>query len=268
MSTKTTPWTAPVREWMSLELIALAPDTPLAEVQRTLEVRNISAVPIVENDRLVGIVSSTDLLRAARIEIDSWGDVQRVVPPGQTAGDLMVRTVVTIGPQDPIRVAAERMLQHAIHRLIVVDGERALGVASATDLMGAVKQSRDPTPLSSLMSAPVREVALDDTIETAMERLADAKVHGLVVVDDGWPVGVFTQTEAIRARALPPDLRKLPVERVMSYEMICANVSTPAYRVAIHAMTMRARRIFAVDKGHLRGVATGFDLLRVMACPP
>jgi len=43
-------------------------------------------------------------------------------------------------------------------------------------------------------------------------------MRGLVVVDGSAPVGLFTQLEAIRGRALPPELRQRPVEEIMSYE--------------------------------------------------
>jgi signal-transduction protein with cAMP-binding, CBS, and nucleotidyltransferase domain len=55
-----------------------------------------------------------------------------------------------------------------------------------------------------------------------------------------------------------------PVERVMSYETICLDVSTPAYRVAGHALQMRVRRILAVHARELRGIASSFDLARVL----
>jgi CBS domain-containing protein len=60
-------------------------------------------------------------------------------------------------------------------------------------------------------------------------------------------------------------MRKIPVERVMSYETVCLDVSTPVERVSNYARQMRVRRILAVEQHHLRGIATGFDLLRVMA---
>jgi len=65
-------------------------------------------------------------------------------------------------------------------------------------------------------------------------------------------------------RALPPNLRKMPVERLMSYETICLDVTTPLYRVAGYAMQMRARRILAVEKRELVGIVTGLDVIRVM----
>jgi len=49
---------------MTRDVVTVAPDTPLAAVARLLEERHIKRVPVVENGRLVGIVSRADLLRA------------------------------------------------------------------------------------------------------------------------------------------------------------------------------------------------------------
>jgi CBS domain-containing protein len=62
-------------------------------------------------------------------------------------------------------------------------------------------------------------------------------------------------------------MRKIPVERLMSYETICLDISTPIDRVANYARQMRVRRILAVHDNALKGIATGFDLLRVMSEP-
>jgi CBS domain-containing protein len=86
-----------------------------------------------------------------------------------------------------------------------------------------------------------------------------------VVVDGAWPIGVFTHTEAMQANALPGMFLDTPVERVMSYETICLDIDTPLYRVAGHAIHMGVRRILAVHDRELRGIVSGFDLVRVMA---
>jgi CBS domain-containing protein len=134
--------------------------------------------------------------------------------------------------------------------------------------MRAIAMARLRTPLSHVMTPEVLTIDLDMPIDEAIKCLDDANVRGLVVVDGKWPIGVFTHTEALCALGLPPSMLKIPVERVMSYETVCLNVSTPVYRVANHARQMRVRRILAVDERSVRGIATGFDLLRAMASDP
>jgi predicted transcriptional regulator len=115
------------------------------------------------------------------------------------------------------------------------------------------------------MTTELETIEMDVPVDLATERLDDANVRGLIVVDGNWPIGVFTHTEAIRARALPASMLKIPVERVMSYEIVCLDVQTPIDRVANYARQMRVRRILAVGQNRVKGIATGFDLLRIMA---
>jgi CBS domain-containing protein len=261
----TTLWSTPVREYMSRALIAVPPHTPLSEVQRLFDERDISAVPIVdEAGALRGIVSSTDLLRVARIELTSPGAAPLLTAPALRAADIMRTDVVAIDEAAPLRDAAAKMVERRIHRLVVLRKGLPVGVISTRDAMRAVLFHHIEVPLERVMTTPVETIDLGEPIDAAIARLADVNVRGLVVVDGEWPVGVFTHTEAIKARALPPELLRTPVEQVMSYQTICLNVATPLYRVAGHAIQTRVRRILAVEQRRLCGIVTGFDLVRFM----
>jgi predicted transcriptional regulator len=261
-----TRWTAPVRDFMSRTLIAVRPDAPLRDVQRTFEEDDISAVPIIdEGGTLRGILSTKDLLRAARLEMSLPEDVLRISPPAQTASELMKTRVFTVEERAPIGTAGEQMLRHRVHRLVVLREGKPCAVVSTRDAMRAIVAERVKTPLADVMTRELEVIDLGEPIDSAVERLDDANVRGLIVVDGRWPVGVFTETEAMRARALPRSMRQIPVERIMSYEIVCLRVSTPIDWVANYARQLRVRRILAVEDRSLAGVATGFDILRIMA---
>ncbi len=117
------------------------------------------------------------------------------------------------------------------------------------------------------MNPCVVTVDLGQTIDAAIEQLAASGVRGLVVMDGRSPVGVFTQLEAIKARGLPAEQRRMPVEEVMSYETICLDVATPLYRVAGYMLQMRVRRVLAVEHRRLAGILSSFDLLSAVADP-
>jgi len=261
----TTLWSTPVREYATSPLISVRPETPLVDVHEVLLEHDISAVAVVdERGELKGILSTTDLLREARIELTAPRELARITPPPRAARDLMRRDVITVDEEAPIRDAAGEMVKHRIHRVVVLRRGAPAGVLSTRDAMCAVAHERIDTPLEQVMTALVQTIDEQDTIRTAIQRLDDANVHGLVVVDGRWPVGVFTHTEAIHARALPPMFLDSPVERVMSYETIFLDVKTPLHRVASHAISMHVRRIMAVHSRELRGIVSGFDMLRVM----
>jgi CBS domain-containing protein len=117
------------------------------------------------------------------------------------------------------------------------------------------------------MTTTVESVDIGDTIEDAVRRLSAARVHGVVVADGSFPVGVFTHTEALAARKLPASLRAGPVEEVMSYETVCLDVSTPIYRAAAYAISMDLRRVLVVHDRKLVGILSPIDLVRVLVEP-
>lgn len=258
-------WMTPVHEYMSRSLVSVRPETPLDEVMRLLETRDISAAPVIdESGALRGIVSTSDLLHDASLSFSPRGRVTSFAPPQRAARDVMRRQVFTIDDDEPLRAAAEKMVATRVHRLVVVRNGVAAGVISTRDAMRAVLFHHVELPLSAIMSTPILAVDMGTSIDDAVQQLAEANVHGLVVLDGKRAVGVFTQREAIQARALPPSLRSLPVEGVMSYEVLALDGATPIYRVAGYAMQTRVRRIFVVDGENLVGLVTGFDVVRVM----
>ena len=261
----TTLWATPVRKYASATLVSVRPEMRLADVHAVLLKHDISGVPVIdERGTLQGIITTTDLLRDARIEIAEPGERPRITPAPRAAGDRMSREVVTIDEQAPLSEAAGAMVEHRIHRVVVTRTGVAVGVLSTRDAMRAVFQARVVSPLERVMTADVKTIDAGEPIRLAIQRLDDANVRGLVVVDGTWPVGVFTHTEAIQARALPAMFLDSPVERVMSYETICLDTRTPIYRAAGHAIQTRVRRILAVHDRELRGVISGFDLVRAM----
>lgn len=256
----------PVHEYMSKALIAVRPTATLDEVLHTLDERDVSSVAVTEDDgTLKGVVSLTDLLRVAEIQRKSLSEAPSIRPPARAVSSIMRSPVHTIEASQPVRDAAAKMVAEHIHRVVVMREGRAVAVFSTRDMMQVVLFHHIEIPLSAVMTSPVATVDLGLSIDAAVHHLDQAKTRALVVVDGDQPVGVFTQADAIKARALPADLRALPVEQVMNYRILCVAPSTPLYRVAGQAIATRVRRILAVDNGQLRGIVTGFDLARFAA---
>ena len=233
-------------------------DARAADIMKLLEGRRISAVPVVEGGRLVGIVSTTDLVRALATNADR----------NISAARVMTSPVVVASPDEPLDEAAWRLVAARVHRLIVAKDDRPVGVLSARDILAELVRRRPTAPIRAIMTSPVETVAVDDTIDEAIAKLASAGVHGLVVLDGAFPVGVFTHAEALAARNLPSKLRKGPVEGHMSYETICLDVATPIHRATAYSMAMNVRRILVVEQRHLVGILSAIDLVGVLARMP
>lgn len=247
-----------VRARMTSPAITFAPDALLETVTTLLEARGISSVPIVKDGALVGIVSSTDLVGA--LAQSATGK-----PNAETARDVMTGPVITVDASDPLDEAARRLIAARVHRVVVLDRERVVGVLSVRDILEEVKARRVMAPIREIMTTPVESIEIGDSVEDAVKRLAGAGVHGLVVVDGVAPVGIFTHAEAIASRKLPASLRSRAVEDVMSYETVCLGAATPIYRAASYATAMNLRRILVVEDRHLVGILSIVDLVAVLA---
>jgi len=124
---------------MTTELITVTPGTPLSEFARICAEDNISGCPVTRADGvLCGIVSKTDLLRrlledhprlGSTREFPVWDEDVRQV------GDIMTEDVLTVGPKTPLAEIAERMARDRIHRVVVMDGDRMLGLVTSIDLL-------------------------------------------------------------------------------------------------------------------------------------
>ena len=252
-------FSAPARDFMSRSLISVHADTPLDQVSSILAIRDISCVIVLdEGGAPCGIVSSTDILRDALREMAQG---HRDTTP-RLSRDVMSTSLIGIDEAQSVREAAEAMVIHRIHRVLVSRGDEPVAVLSTRDVMRVILAQRVALPLSAVMTTSVESVDVGESVRAALAKLGEKSVRGLVVTDEDFPVGVFTEVEALRARALPASFLAIPVEEAMSYGMLCLDDATPLYRVAGYVQATNARRVLAVKNRKLTGIATGFDLAR------
>jgi CBS domain-containing protein len=256
----------PVSESMTTSVATVGLDAMLPHVARELDQRRVSALPVVDDHgAIVGVISRTDLLRVGRIQAGSHRKAAALTLPEKRSGDLvreLARTPLVVSPGASLRDAARAMCEHRVHRLFVVDAGKLVGVLSTLELMTAVRDERIAGPITGIMSSPVFSVKAQQPISLAIERLEQARVTGLVVLDDDWPVGVFTQIEAMQARDLPRDTL---VEDVFDASMLCLPVETKIYRAAEQARRLEVRRLIPCREREPVGIVTGFDFAKLVA---
>ena len=153
----------PARDVMQTYLISVNPETPLLEVHRLFVDEEINGAPVVdETGRLLGVISSVDLLRAVEEEHDAASsessylqDFMEISGPDwqdesnnfqarlgeRTVADAMTRGGITVSPEAPVHEVAATLRKHRIHRVFVVDGEQLSGVISTFDLVALLEKS-------------------------------------------------------------------------------------------------------------------------------
>lgn len=222
----------------------------------------ISSLAITDReDRLAGVLSRTDLLRVGRYLAGTRPKAELLVLPNQPIEEVMTRDVVTVTPDETVEQACNLMVRRQVHRIFVV-ADGLAGVFGTRDAMEAVRDKRLNKPIEALMSRPLFTVRASEPISLATERLEKARITGLVVVEDDWPVGVFTQVEALQSRAMTRDTR---IDEVMNPAILCMPLDTRAFRAAEQALAMNVRRIIACDKREMVGIVSGIDFVRAAA---
>lgn len=253
----------PIGAYAHGPVVAVSPDDSVANVHALLEERNISAVPVIDAERsALGVISRTDLLRAGTPRPRERRSATILVDlPDKRAKDIMHPGVVALSEESTVAVAAARMVHDRIHRVFVTKDGALDRVFGTREVMMAIWESRVTTPIGEVMSKKPFTIPSDATLADATTRMEQAHAQGLVVVDeDEWPVGVFTQREALLARG---DSASTPVELRMSHSLLCLNVKVPLYRAAANAAQTRARRVLVVNDKHVVGVVSGLDFARL-----
>jgi CBS domain-containing protein len=118
-----------IREVMSTELVVVTPATTIAEAATVMSTRGVGSALVMEGDRLVGIFTERDTLRAVAGDFD--GEQHQV-------REFMTADPTTIGSDAPADEALESMFAFGFRHLPVVEGEQVVGIVSMRDVMRRV----------------------------------------------------------------------------------------------------------------------------------
>jgi CBS domain-containing protein len=113
------------RDHMSRDLLTVDSSMPLAGVAAQMVERNVGAVLVLEGERLSGILTERDVLRA----------VARGIRDDAIVRDWMTPHPDTIGPDETTEHAATLMMHGGFRHLPVTEGEQVVGILSIRDLM-------------------------------------------------------------------------------------------------------------------------------------
>ena len=149
-----------VKDIMSTSVKTVTPDTPLIEVVSLMCLYRFSGLPVVDNDKLVGIISEKDILHdmlpdvnelmgsMAAIDFDALlNDYSKVIK--LKVADLMTAGVVSVTPDMHILKAASVMASKRFRRIPVADGDALAGMLSLGDVHKAIFHKNISSNLSA-----------------------------------------------------------------------------------------------------------------------
>ena len=117
---------AVVRDIMTKQIVMIDHDKSALEAAMIMAEKGISSVFVVRNGDPVGIVSERDFIKKI---------CAKELPIAQVKiGDIMSKILTTADPEMPIEVAVQRMVNHKIRRLPIMEDGKLVGIITVTDL--------------------------------------------------------------------------------------------------------------------------------------
>jgi len=201
-------WAIRVHDVMSTPVQIAAPQDSLTEVAGRMAASKLGAMPIVEQGKLVGIATVTDVLDA---------EVREAMAPAPaalaTASDAMTPFPLTVRPEAPLAEAVALMIAHQVRHLPVMDERSAIiGVLSERDVRTAIGDPVEYLDLfhraaakyrvRDVMTKGAHAVPFDQPLRETAKSFADTRVGALPVVDRfGALIGIISYVDALRLLA-------------------------------------------------------------------
>lgn len=134
-----------VSQWMTKSVMTIKPKDSLRHARERLAKYRINQLPVVIDDKLVGIVTDRDVRDAypssLRLfygkDIDEFGD-------SHTVEEVMTYNVVAISPRTLLREAAQRLRRQRFGALPVVENGKLVGIITRSDLLDALLAEAAP----------------------------------------------------------------------------------------------------------------------------
>jgi CBS domain-containing protein len=115
-----------VRETMTLNPTSVRPDLPVSEAARLMRSEDVGSLPVVDGERLVGVVTDRDIA----VRLVAEGKDPESVP----VSEIHTRESVTVEPDQGLDVALEEMARHQVRRLPVIEDGRLVGILAQADI--------------------------------------------------------------------------------------------------------------------------------------
>ncbi len=126
----------PISEIMTTKLITLTQDQSLYEANKLFHRYNIRHLPIVEEEKLVGILSQNDLLRISFADLDKNDEnIVPIIYEMYSIPQLMTKVPVFIEVDSTVKEAAQILSRQSFHSLPVLDKGKLVGMVTTTDII-------------------------------------------------------------------------------------------------------------------------------------
>ena len=228
--------------------------SPQATVQAAVQIMStekISALPVVENDQLVGIISERDYVRkVAAQEIPAWS---------VKIHEIMTSDVITIDINDPVEHCASIMTSRRIRHLPVMKDGRLLSLISITDIVDSMKTVRQ---IVDSKNRALLTISPEATVQAAIQIMSTEKISALPVMENDKLIGIISERDYVRkvaARDIPA--WSVKIHEIMTSDVITIDIDDPIEDCTSIMSTRRIRHMPVMENGRLISVISITDVV-------
>ena len=255
-----------VRDFMTKDVITIDKDVNLNHVLNLMKKYEITKIPVVENKKLIGIVS--DNIIAYKL-----GSIRkRGVPASRLhASSVTDKDIECISPDTEIKTILKDVGKPGPTMLCVVENDSLVGVITKADLLQLVDSKKQ---VREIMKKNLHFVSPDDRVVHARRIMIDQNIARLPVVDKGKLVGMISDTEIAFAladlkKSLPLGRQKhrldeLLVEDVMKTPVVWTESKITISEAAKIMLNKNLGALPVIDNGKLVGIISRTDLLNTI----
>jgi CBS domain-containing protein len=259
-----------VRNLMHPGLLTCHPDSTLGQVSVLLTQHHVHALIVVDRDgRPIGLISDYDLLAGEWLSADSQS---LATMRNLTAGELMSSPIDTVEASMPLGVAAHKLIEKDINRLLVTEKDVPVGVISISDFVSSFAREEKPhrETVADVMSDAILVCRDKTPLISAARTMTQAGWRSVLVVDSkGKPEGVVSGKDLLPYVDNGID-EKITVRDIM-HPALTIDISARLREAAELMIHEHHHRLVVVDKNDPQafplGIISSFDIVAEMARP-
>ncbi len=269
-----------VSQWMTSPVVSVSPRTFIVDTRRIMKAENIRALPVVSNEKVVGIITWRGLLQSDQSALNDLKLTKEISINEKRVEDIMTVNPIGIFPNSLIPKAASVMLENKITALPVFNDKRgALGILTTSDLfrfiLAELPEMKRTLHVSDYMTDEVVTISPDTSLLEAQRLMGTKRIRVLLIVEKTILTGLVTRTDMMKVTPSHFTLSKnqeqslevmlQPVDKIMTRQLLTVTPEQPLLKVAELMLKNKIHSLPVVGlEGELLGVITESDLFRMV----
>jgi len=191
-----TPGEVTVKGIMTATLITIEPEAPVEKACELLAENDIRRLPVMESDKLVGIISVRNILAGAPEHVQRFYPAEgELVSERLEVGDVMTLRVITADEDTIVSKISKDMEEYGIGGVVILRGGKPVGMVTDGDIASKVimnDKNASEIKAKEIMYSPLSTIGPDAPVEKACGIMAAKKIRRMPVMDEDKLVGIIS----------------------------------------------------------------------------